>query len=152
VPTSAYTLSQMAHLNAYWFGKQALVINSNVSWQQYGPLFDLEQLPRVWDLAERAGADAAEVDRRRSNRLWLIEMMWRDMYANDGTGNQAFFDPERVLMRLKHLDAIDKLIPSLRDIYEEAQLRDEPAARKPANKIFAAWASERSRPSKAMAS
>lgn len=152
VPTSAYTLSQMANLNAYWFGKQSLVINSNVSWQQYGPLFDLEQLPRVWDLAERAGADAAEVDRRRSNRLWLIEMMWRDMFANDGAGNQAFFDPERVLMRVKHLDAVDKLIPSLRKIYEEAHLRGEPAARKPTDEIFAAWASGPSRTSEAMAS
>jgi hypothetical protein len=106
----------------------------------------------VWDLAERAGADAAEVDRRRSNRLWLIEMMWRDMFANDGAGNQAFFDPERVLMRVKHLDAVDKLIPSLRKIYEEAHLRGEPAARKPTDEIFAAWASGPSRTSEAMAS
>jgi hypothetical protein len=141
VPTSAYTLSQMAHLSAYWFGEPSLVINSNVSWQKYGTLFDLEQLPRVWDLAERAGADSAEVDRRRANRLWLIEMMWRDMYASDATGNQAYFDPERVLMRLKHLDAIDKLIPSLRGIYEEAHRRGEPAARARADQIFAAWTS-----------
>jgi glycosyltransferase involved in cell wall biosynthesis len=152
VPTSAFTLSQMGHLNAYWFGEPALVINSNVSWQQYGTLFDLEQLPRVWDLAERAGAASTEVDRRRSNRLWLVEMMWRDMYANNDVGNQGFFDPERVLMRIKHLNATDELVPRLREIYEDAHRRNEPAARKPANQIFVAWGPEFGSASEAKAS
>ena len=67
----------MADEPAYWIGEPSLVVNSNVSWQDYGVLLELEQLPRTWDLAERMGTPPGEVDRRRANRLWLVELMWK---------------------------------------------------------------------------
>lgn len=143
VPTSYYVLNYMADEPAYWVGEPSLVVNSNVSWQDYGALLELEQLPRTWDLAERMGADPEEVDRRRANRLWLVEMMWRDIFENDKAGNSAYFSAPRVLMRLKHLTEIDKHIPEFRSIYDRAHKAGHPAAFMPSEELFSAFTNSR---------
>ena len=104
-------------------------------------LLDLEQLPRTWDLAERMGADPREVDRRRADRLWLVEMMWKEIFENDRAGNSAYFSASRVLMRLKHLKEIDKHIPELMAIYERARKAAHPAAIMPTEELFSAFQS-----------
>ena len=139
VPTAYYVLNYMADEPAYWIGEPALVVNSNVSWQAYGALLDLEQLPRAWDLAERMGTDPAEVDKRRANRLWLVEMMWREIFDNDAAGNSAYFSAARVLMRLKHLSEIDKHIPEMMAVYERAFNAGHPAAVMPISELFSAF-------------
>lgn len=139
VPTAYYVLNYMADEPAFWIGEQALVVNSNVSWQAYGVLLDLEQLPRTWDLAERMGTDPAEVDRRRANRLWLVEMMWREIFEADPVGNSAYFSASRVLTRLKHLSELDKHIPEFARIYRRAHLAGHPAAQMPAEELFSAF-------------
>jgi glycosyltransferase involved in cell wall biosynthesis len=136
IPTSYYVLHYMADLPAYWIGEPALVVNSNVSWQAYGALLDLEQLPRAWDLAERVGCPSTEVDTRRANRLWLVEMMWRDIFEDDKAGNSAYFSATRVLMRLKHLGALDKHVAALRAIYQKAHNAGHPAAKIPPAMLF----------------
>lgn len=139
VPTAYYVLNYMADEPAYWIGEPSLVVNSNVSWQAYGVLLDLEQLPRTWDLAERMGTPPAEVDRRRANRLWLVEMMWKEIFENDKAGNSEYFSALRVLMRLKHLPDLDKHIPEFIAIYERARVAGHPAAIMPADELFTAF-------------
>jgi len=141
VPTAYYVLNYMADEPAYWIGEPSLVVNSNVSWQDYGVLLDLEQLPRTWDLAERMGTAPDEVDRRRANRLWLIEMMWKEIFENDKVGNSEYFSASRVLMRLKHLSDIDKYIPEFRSVYERARIAGHPAAIMSADELFSAFGS-----------
>ena len=113
IPTSHYILNYMPDSPAYWVGAASLVMNSNVSWAAYGALLDLEHLPAAWDLAERVGCPPAEVDRRRSNRLWLFEMMWREIFQNDAANNSPYFSAARALVRLKHLPELDRHIPEL---------------------------------------
>lgn len=139
VPTAYYVLHYMADEPAYWIGEPSLVVNSNVSWQDHGVLLDLEQLPRTWDLAERVGADPAQVDIRRANRLWLIEMMWRQILENDRSGNSAFFSAPRVLNRIKHLPEFDKHVASFAEVYGRAYSAGHPAARMPPESLFAAF-------------
>lgn len=139
IPTAYYVLHYMSDEMAYWIGEPSLVVNSNVSWVDYGPLFDLEQLPRAWDLAERNGADPAAVDRRRANRLWLVAMMWKDIFENDRAGNSRYFDAARVLIRLKHLPEIARYVPELYDIYERAHRAGHPAALMPASALFGSF-------------
>jgi glycosyltransferase involved in cell wall biosynthesis len=139
IPTASYVLNYMPDLPAYWVGEPSLVVNSNVSWADYGALLDLEQLPRAWDLAERTGSVPSEVDRRRANRLWLVEMMWRDIFENDRAGNSAYFSAERVLMRLKHLEEIDKYIGEFQAIYQRAHDARHPAATLAPSDLFRAF-------------
>lgn len=140
VQVAYYVLNFMASEQAYWVGDQMLVVNSNVSWTDYGPLFELEQFPRTWDLAERMGADVVQVDRRRANRLWLTEMMWRQILEMEGkSGNSAYFSAPRVLLRLKHLPELDKHVPELAAIYRRAHDAGHPAATMPPEELFSAF-------------
>ncbi|WP_168220567.1 DUF4214 domain-containing protein [Azospirillum thermophilum] len=139
VPTAYYVLHYMADEPAYWIGEPSLVVNSNVSWVDYGAMLELEHLPNCWDLAERAGCDPAEVDRRRANRLWLVEMMWRELFENDRVGNSAYVSPPRLLLRLKHLGELDKYIPNFRAIYDRARREGHPAALLPTEVLFSAF-------------
>ncbi len=139
IPTSYYVLNYMTNELAYWIGEPSLVVNSNVSWSDYGTLLDLEQLPRAWDLAERLGADPAEVDRRRANRLWLVELMWKEIFENDKAGNGAYFSAERVLMRLKHLKEFRERSGEFAAVYERAYSAGHPAAILPVRELFGAF-------------
>jgi glycosyltransferase involved in cell wall biosynthesis len=139
IPTTHYVLNYMAEELAYWIGEPSLVVNSNVSWTDYGTLLELEHLPHAWDLAERMGSDAGEVDRRRANRLWLVEMMWKEIFENDRAGNSAYFSASRCLMRLKHLNELDKHIPEFMAIYERARKAGHPAAVMTTEELFGAF-------------
>lgn len=139
IPTSYYALNYMPDETAYWIGEPSLVVNSNVSWVDYGTLFDLEQLPRAWDLAERNGAHQGAVDRRRANRLWLVAMMWKDIFENDRANNSPYFNAARVLMRLKHLPEIDAYVPEMHRIYVNAHEVGHPAASMPPSELFSAF-------------
>lgn len=139
VPTAKYVLTHMMDETAYWVGEQALVVNSNVSWSAYGPMFDLEHLPRCWDLAERQGTDQTAVDKRRSNRLWLIEMMWQELFENDVAGNGAYLDVTRILNRIKHLPELNARIATFREIYQRAWENGHQAAILPPEQLFSAF-------------
>ena len=139
IPTAYYTLNYMAEEPAYWIGEPSLVVNSNVSWQEYAALLDLEQLPRAWDLAERMGADPDKVDHRRAKRLWIVQLMWKEIFENDKAGNSAYFSAPRVLTRLKHLKEFDEYVAEFRAIYERAHASAHPAATLPPHELFAAF-------------
>jgi len=85
------------------------------------------------------GTAAAAVDTRRSNRLWLVEMMWRDIFENDVANNSPYFSAARVLTRLKHLPTIDERIPEMSAIYRRAYANGHPAAILPPEALFSAW-------------
>ena len=136
IPTAYYTLRHMADAPIYWMGEPAIVVNSNVSWSAYGTLFDMEQLPRTWDLAERMGCPPQDVDRRRSSRIWLVELMWKEMFEDDRAGNAPYFSAPRVVMRLKHLDAFKQRAPYFRQIYDVAFKAGHPAARLDPDVLF----------------
>jgi glycosyltransferase involved in cell wall biosynthesis len=139
IPTAYYVLHNMADAPAYWIGEQALVVNSNVSWADYGALLDLEHLPAAWDLAERMGCPAEQVDMRRANRLWLVEMMWRDMFENDKAGNSSYISARRVIMRLRHLPEFEKHVTEFRRIYTVAHKAGNPAAALAPSILFGAF-------------
>jgi len=139
VPTTYYVLNYMMDEPAYWIGQPLLMANSNVSWQDYGALLELEHLPAAWDLAERLGADPAEVDRRRANRMWLVEMMWKGLFEIDTVGNSAYFSAARAVMRLKHLKEFEQRLDELRSAYELARALGHPAASMPTEELFSAF-------------
>lgn len=140
IPTTCYVLGEMPNAPAYWIGEPALVVNSNVSWADYGPMLDLEHLPESWDMAERIGCPVEQVDMRRSNRLWLVEMMWRQLFEDDRVGNINFISAPQVIMRLRHLPEFEKYVPDFKRIYAEAHDKANPAAAMPPETLFRAFA------------
>ena len=139
IPTSFYILNFMADLPAYWIGSHALIMNSNVSWVPYSPLFELEHFPRAWDLAEAYGTPSHEVDKRREDRLPHTVNAWLTAFQNDEAGNCAYIDAGRVLMRIKYIDKLRDHIPSMYAAYKKAHANSNPAATVQPETLFAAF-------------
>lgn len=141
IPTTLYVLAALAGEAAFWVGEPSLVVNSNVSWGRYAPLFELEQFPRGWDLAELAGTASADVDRRRSNRLWLTALMWRRFLENDADadGISRFISPVRVMLRMKHLERLSEFIDGMIGDYVDAYARKHPGALVSPSVLFSAF-------------
>ena len=90
-------------------------------------------------MAERIGCPPEQVDMRRSNRLWLVEMMWRQLFENDTVGNAAYISPAKVIMRFRHVPEFAQYVPEFRRIYEAAREAGHPAATLPSQALFAAF-------------
>lgn len=137
IPTTYYVLNYMMDEPAYWIGSLLLVVNFNVSWNKYASLQILERVPEAQDLAERLGANS--MDRWRENLLPGFVHYWREMFENDTHGNEGFFSPERVVMRMKHLDSFAAIVPQLAEIYDKAFASGHRAAKLPTAKLFSAF-------------
>lgn len=136
IPTTYYTLNFMMNEPAYWVGKPQLVVNLNVSWMKYAPLWILERIPEVYDLAERLGANPQSVDRWRTHTLPGIIHWFRKIYENDPEGNMKYFSPSRLLSRIKHLREYKDCVSDLQAIYETAYEAGHPGAKIPSSQLF----------------
>ena len=106
IPTPNHVLHFMMNEPAYWIGEPQLVVNLNVSWMKYAPLWILERIPEAYDLAERMGAEPQAVDRWRNHNLPGVVHFFREIYETDNEGNIVYFSPSRLISRIKHLGGI----------------------------------------------
>ena len=136
IPTTYYTLNFMMNETAYWVGDPQVVINLNVSWMKYAPLWILERIPEVYDLAERLGADPQLIDRWRKYTLPGVIHWFRNIYEHDEEGNIRFFSSSRLVARIKHLDTYPGKVQELRAIYESAHAAGHPGAKIPPSRVF----------------
>jgi len=138
IPTTYYVLNKMMDEPGVWIGEPQVVVNMNVSWLKYAPLWILERLPEVYELAEHYGAAQKEVDRWRRHTLKTVAHYFKEIYTNDPHGNAAFFEPERLVRRFRHLPEFAGIEPELRKIYTTAQEAGHPAAARPIAEVFSA--------------
>jgi FkbM family methyltransferase len=142
IPTTYYVLNFMMEESAYWVGTPQLVVNFNVSWNQYAALQILERVPEAQDLAERMGASPTEMDRWRENLIPGFVHYFTEMFENDAHGNAEFFSPVRVVARMKHLAVFKAQVPALRAVYESAHRAGHPAATMNTEKLFSAFSGD----------
>jgi FkbM family methyltransferase len=139
IPTTYYVLNHMIDEPACWVGTPTLVVNMNVSWMKYAPLWILERIPEVYDLAERLGADRAGIDRWRKHNLPGIVHHLKEIFENDIEGNIDYFSMPRLMSRLKGLEGIDESIESIRSIYRSFHEAGHPAAQTSVEEVFAGF-------------
>jgi len=137
IPTTNYVLHFMMEESAYWVGEPSLVVNLNVSWMKYAPLWILERLPEAHDLAEKMGANPQEIDKCRIIHIPHVLHWFREIYAHDEESNIVYFSPSRLMGRMKHLDTFASQIQALRIIYENAHAASHPGAKIPPSQVFA---------------
>ena len=136
MPTTYHVLNHMMDEPACWLGKPQVVINMNVSWMKYAPLWILERIPEALDLAERMGAAAAGVDRWRIHNLPGFAHFWREILEHDEVGNVDYFSAIRAITRIRHLQEFDTVAPALKVSYEKARMASNPAADVPVSALF----------------
>jgi len=136
IPTTNYVLNHMMDELGVWIGEPLLVVNMNVSWLKYAPLWILERIPEVYDLAERKGVSAEQMDKWREHTLPGVVHYFREIFENDPLNNADYFKADRVIRRFKYLPDFSTYESELRDVYERASLKDHTAAAKPVSAVF----------------
>ncbi len=136
IPTTYYVLNYMMDESAYWLGTPQLIVNMNVSWIKYAPLWILERIPEVHDLAERMGANSEKIDHWRRHNLMGVFHYWEEIFKNDEIGNGEYFSPMRLVMRLKHLPEFTSEAGRLKAIYEDSHKQGNYIADIPTNTVF----------------
>jgi glycosyltransferase involved in cell wall biosynthesis len=116
-PTTSYVLNFMMNEQAYWVGTPLVVVNLNVSWLQYASIWILERLPEAHDLAEKMGADPAQIDVCKINHVRHLEQALRQICQSDTMGNAHYFSIMRLVNRFKHLRQFKMKTPVLKDMY-----------------------------------
>jgi glycosyltransferase involved in cell wall biosynthesis len=139
IPTTYYVLNYMVNEPACWIGVPVLVVNLNVSWMKYAPLWILERIPEVYDLAERLGGDRFGIDRWRRNNLPGVVHFLEQLFKDDPEGNASYFSMQRLASRLKGLEGIDEFIGPIRSIYRSAHEAGHPAAQASDEEVFAGF-------------
>ncbi|MGV1958329.1 FkbM family methyltransferase [Agrobacterium sp. 22-214-1] len=137
IPTTFYVLNHMMDTRGVWLGKPALVVNLNVSWMKYAPLWILERIPEVYEVAEWRGADSGEMDRWRVHTLPGAKHFFTEILTNDPLDNGAYFDPQRFVRRFKHLQEFKQMRAELVETYTTASSNNVPCASKPVSTVFA---------------
>jgi hypothetical protein len=139
IPTTHYVLHRMMEERGHWIGEPQIVVNMNVSWARYAPLWILERLPEVFDRAEALGADPAEIDHWRVHNLPGIIHYFKAIMADDPAGNRVYFAPARLIARFKHLPEFKSEVQGLRRTYEAARARGVEGTELPTQEVFAAF-------------
>jgi FkbM family methyltransferase len=136
IPTTYYVLNNMMEEQGVWIGAPQLVVNMNVSWVKYAPLWILERIPELYELAERRGVPSSDIDRWRLHTLPSVLHYFREIFENDPMKNAEYFSPARLVRRFKHLPAFTEKIPMLKEIYERAHAAGHFAAKPPPDRVF----------------
>ncbi len=128
VPTTKYILSNMMEIKAYWESEPHITVNLNVSWGQYAPLWILERIPEVYDLAELNGISTNKVDQWRrhtlNNSLTFLEVI----YTSETPELYSQFNIIRFIRRYRHLREFGDFFPLFETIYEKAFEQFNPLA------------------------
>ena len=136
IPTTNYVLAHMMDLPGLWIGTPQIVVNLNVSWMKYAPLWILERIPEVYEAAELCGVPSEDMDRWRAHTLPGVVHYFQEIYRHDPLNNSAYFSPERLIRRFKHLPAFAKAFPVLKEAYTRAHTQGHPAAIRSPEKVF----------------
>ena len=120
IPTSYYVCTSLFDEMGYWIGQPCVVVNMNVSWMKYAPLWRLERLPELYELAEMRGAVPGEVDRWRIHNLQGATQFLNDIYFDDPEGNLDYFSFEGFIRRHKHLPEFRSELTEFMRIYRQA--------------------------------
>lgn len=120
IPTSYYVCQHMMNEAGYWIGEPGPVVNMNVSWGKYAPLWALERLPELYDLAELRGANPSEVDRWRMHNLPGAIHYLEQIYFSDMENNIQYFSMERFIARHKHLQIFQSSLRDIMSVYKNA--------------------------------
>jgi hypothetical protein len=131
VPTAHYVCTHLFEEMGYWVGEPCVVVNMNVSWVRYAPVWVLERLPELYDLAEIRGSDPAEVDRWRVHNLPGALHYLPALYFDDDAGSLAQFSFERFVRRHAHLpefrSQVRRFVAPYQKAYEQGRVRNDAA-------------------------
>ena len=129
VPSSKYIFGHLMERTGYWINEPMLTINMNVSWGKFAPLWVMERVPEVYDLAELNGVPQDQIDRWRLHTLSMVLNFLPILFQSECDTNNASFDMLRFIRRSRHLEGFREIFPQIEAIYMDALQRNHPLAK-----------------------
>jgi glycosyltransferase involved in cell wall biosynthesis len=136
IPTTYYVLNRMMEEPGLWIGAPQVVVNMNVSWMKYAPLWILERVPEVYEVARAKGVSAENIDRWRRHTLPGMVSFFKEILRHDPLNNAAFVCFPRVIKRFTDLPEFASYEQDLREAYAAARAQGSPAAQLPVELVF----------------
>ena len=136
IPTTYYVLNRMMEEPGVWIGAPQVVVNMNVSWMKYAPLWILERVPEVYEMARAKGVSAENIDRWRRHTLPGVVAFFKEILRHDPLNNAAFVCFPRVIKRFADLPEFASYEQDLREAYAAARAQGSPAAQLPVELVF----------------
>lgn len=136
IPTTYYVLNHMLDERGIWIGSPMVLVNMNVSWMPYAPLWVLERLPEAYALAEKKGVAREAVDRWRALTFRQVPHYLQVIFENDPLNNATHFSMARLIQHFEHLPAFRTQRGLLRAIYRKAHASGHPSAKQPVRALF----------------
>jgi hypothetical protein len=136
IPTTHYVLNHMMDEPGVWIGNPQVVVNLNVSWMRYAPLWILERIPEVYEVALQKGVAPEAIDRWRRHTLPSVERFFEEIFGEDPIGNAAYFSPARLVRRFGDLPEFQAMRPRLLEIYRRAHAQGQAGAAEPPSAVF----------------
>ncbi|AWN39897.1 glycosyltransferase [Methylobacterium durans] len=122
IPTTKHVLEQMLDRPGYWIGSNQIVVNMNVSWMRYAPVWHIERLPETYDLAEAMGVPADALRRYRISNVGQATHFVREGFGEDDQVRNLLSLP-RYVERLKRLGNFKDRSADLFANYDQALQR-----------------------------
>jgi FkbM family methyltransferase len=120
IPTSYYVCHNMFEEMGLWIGQPSVVVNMNVSWLKYAPLWILERVPELYDLAEEKGSSPEAMDKWREHNFPGVLHYLHEIYFSDTENNIQYFSIDRLIQRTRHLPIFKANIKQFFEIYGQA--------------------------------
>ncbi|MBU1235853.1 MAG: glycosyltransferase [Gammaproteobacteria bacterium] len=129
VPSSKYILSHLMELPGYWVDEPLITINMHVSWGKYAPLWILERVPEVYDLAELNGVAKDQADRWRRHTLEMALTYFKILFESESDVANDSFDIIRFIRRFRHLREFQGNAAQFETVYANALENNHPLAK-----------------------
>jgi glycosyltransferase involved in cell wall biosynthesis len=107
VPTTKYVLDNLLQEPGYWFGKNLITVNTNVSWLRYADLWVLDRFPEIYNRFESAGVPRNEVDKYRKRSIDGVKFHLEDSINKNST-NLINLQLQHLITGYRHLSDFKK--------------------------------------------
>jgi hypothetical protein len=121
-------LNNLLNFESYWISEPAITINMNVSWGAFTPLWILERVPEVYDLAEFNGLEKEKVDFWRIHTMKMFVDVFREVFTSNDISITRNIDLKAISRRVRHLKEFDQISLEMIKIYESARKANHPLA------------------------
>jgi hypothetical protein len=124
IPTTKYVLTNMMDRPGYWIGTPEIVVNMNVSWARFSPVWHIERFPEVFDLAEANGVPEADLRRYRQSNLGQALHFLRILDRSD-VYVAGLLSLTRYIESMKRAPAFSRHVDELFTLYQQQFVRQD---------------------------
>lgn len=120
-PITHYVLNHMLDRPGFWVGSNQIIVNMNVSWMRFAPVWHITLFPEIFDLAELMGVDSEQLVPYRVRNLQQGLHFLRDAYDIKDGYVASLIHICRYIEATRGVLSFDQLVDRLLEAYDAAR-------------------------------